>query len=216
MRIVIIGCGRTGAGLAMQMARRGDSVTVVDRDPAAFDRLEPHFNGVVISGEGFDREVLLGSGIKRADALAAVTDNDEVNIVVARLARSFFHVPRVVARLHDPRKAEIYRRLGLQVVSHVTWGINRIGELLCHSHLNVVLSLGNGEVEIVEVEIPELLVGRTVMELTVPGEVEVVTVSRKGKPFLPAQRTVFEKGDTVNIAVASASVDRLTALLALT
>jgi trk system potassium uptake protein TrkA len=213
MRIIIIGCGRMGAGLAQSLSLRGHEVTVVDSDPSSFERLGPSFRGDTVSGGGFDRDTLLKAGIERADGLAAVTASDEVNAVAARLARQVFHVPKVVARIYDPRKAEIYQRLGLQNISPVTWGINRIIDLLCYSRMETVTSLGSGEVDIVEVEVPHLLVGRTVNELTVIGEIHVVAISRQGKTFLPTRGTEFHKGDLVHLALLAASADRLKALL---
>jgi trk system potassium uptake protein TrkA len=213
MRIIIVGCGRMGAGLARTLSRRGHEVTVVDRDPSSFERLGSSFRGETVSGGGIDRDVLLKAGIERADGMAAVTAIDEVNVVAARLARQVFRVPKVVARIYDPHKAEIYRRLGLQNISPVTWGINRIIDLLCFSRMDTVISLGSGEVDIVEVEIPHLLVGRTVNELTVYGEIHVVAVSRRGKTFLPMLGTEFHGGDLVHLALLAASADRLKTLL---
>jgi trk system potassium uptake protein TrkA len=215
MRILIIGCGRVGTGLAREMILRGHEVTVVDKDPLAFQRLGPGFKGKTVLGIGFDRDVLLQAGIERADSLAAVTTSDEVNVVVARVARQIFRVPRVVARLYDPRKAEIYRRLGLQTITPVTWGINRIAELLTFFPLHSTLSLGRGEVDIVEAEIPPLLVGRAVQEVTVPGEIQVVAISRGGQTFLPTLGTVFQAGDLIHFVILATSADRLKAILAL-
>jgi len=215
MKIIIIGCGRMGAGLARTLSLQGHEVTVVDSDPAAFERLGPAFKGQTVVGVGFDREVLLRAGIQRADGLAAVTVSDEANVVAARLASQVFRVPRVVARLYDPRKAEIYRRLGLQTIAPITWGIHQIADLLCYSPLETVLSLGSGNVDLVEVEIPPLLIGRTVNELTIPGEVHVVAISRGDKTFLPTLGTVFQQGDRLHLAVLVASADRLKALLGL-
>jgi trk system potassium uptake protein TrkA len=159
--------------------------------------------------------VLLQAGIERADGLAAVTGSDEANTVIARLARQVFRVPRVVARLYDPRKAEVYQRLGLQTINPVTWGIHRIAELLCYSRLETLLSLGNGEVDIVEAELPLLLAGRTVNEVTVSGEIQVVAISRRNKAFLPTLGTVLQEGDLLHLAVLAASADRLKALLSI-
>lgn len=215
MKILVIGCGRMGAGLGKALELRRHTVSVVDHDPAAFGMLGPAFKGQTVAGSGTDREVLLQAGIERADGVAAVTASDEVNVVAARIATVVFRVPRVVARLYDPRKTEIYRRLGLQTIAPVAWGINRIAELLCHSRLDVLQSLGSGEVDLVETEIPPLLVGRTVSEVTIPGEVHAVAVSRAGKTFLPAPATVFHKGDLIHLAVLGTSVDRLKAILEL-
>jgi len=215
MRIIIIGCGRMGAGLAQNLNLRGHTVTVVDNDPAAFERLGPAFKGQTVVGVGFDRDVLVRAGIERTDGLAAVTASDEANVVAARLASQVFRVPRVVARLYDARKAEIYRRLGLQTIAPITWGIHQIADLLCYSPLDTVFSLGSGEVDLVRVEIPPLLEGRMVNELTVPGEIQVVAISRSGTTFLPTLGTVFQKGDLIHLAVLTASADRLRALLEL-
>jgi trk system potassium uptake protein TrkA len=160
--------------------------------------------------------VLLQAGIERADGLAAVTASDEANVVAARLARQVFHVPRVIARLYDPRKAEIYRRLGVQTISTTTWGIQRIAELLCYSQLDVMLSLGSGEVDLVAVAIPPLLVGRTMHDLTIPGEVHIVAISRDGTTWLPTPGMTFQEGDLIYLAILAASADRLKPLLALT
>jgi trk system potassium uptake protein TrkA len=214
MRIIIIGCGRMGSGLARTLCGRGHAVTVVDHDPAAFELLGPSFKGHTVVGVGFDRDVLLRAGIERADGLAAVTASDETNVVAARLARLMFRVPRAVARLYDPRKAEIYRRLGVQTISTTAWGIHRIAELLGYSQFDAIASLGSGAVDLVEVAVPQLLVGRAVEQMTIPGEVHVVAISRAGTTFLPTLGTRFQDGDLVHLSVLATSIERLKALCA--
>ncbi|MFN8488566.1 MAG: NAD-binding protein [Caldilineaceae bacterium] len=213
MKILVVGCGRVGSELANTLSLRGDTVTVIDQNPATFAHLGPTFKGKTLVGIGFDRDVLLRAGIERVDGLAAVTGSDEANAIIARLASQIFHVPRVVARVYDPRQAEIYRRLGLQTISPVTWGVNRMVEVLSLSGLNVVCSLGSGEVDLLETEIPPTLAGRTVQELVVPTEVHVVAISRGGKTFLPMPTTVLQAGDLVHLVVLGRSTDRLQALL---
>jgi trk system potassium uptake protein TrkA len=215
MHMIIIGCGRMGAGLAQALTLRQHTVTVIDTNPAAFELLGGAFRGRTVVGGGYDREALIGAGIERADGLAAVTSSDDVNVVAARLARQVFRVPRVVARLYDPHKAEIYRRLGVQTIATTAWGINRIIELLTFSHLQAIQSLGSGEVDLVEAEVPHTLIGRSVQNLAVPGAVQVVAISRAGKTFLPASATVFHAGDLIHVAVQAAAIDRLRALLEL-
>lgn len=216
MKFILIGCGRMGAGLALALSRRGHTITLVDKNREALEQPERLFRAQTIVGTGFDQGVLLQAGIEHADGLAAVTNSDETNVVVARLARLVFKVPKVVARLYDPHKLEVYRRLGVQIVAPASWAINRFADLLSYSELDTVLSLGSGEVEIVEVEVAPLLVGRKVSAIAAPGEVRVVALSRKGKTFLPSSETVFQKGDLVHIAVLTASAERLRAMLALT
>lgn len=215
VKIMIIGCGRMGAGLALYLNMSKHSVTVIDNDPSAFERLEPAFRGQAFTGDALDRDILIRAGIERADCLAALTPNDSINLVVARLAKEVFKVPKVVARMHDPRKSEIYRRLGVQTVSTVSLGMQRFAELLTFSTLDIVHSLGSGGVGIVESEIPPPLAGRMVNDLTVPGEIQVVAISRGGRTFVPTIGTVFQHGDMIHVAVSSTSVDRLKALMGL-
>jgi trk system potassium uptake protein len=215
MKMIIIGCGRMGAGLALYLKTSDHSVTVIDNDPSAFERLEPPFRGDTIAGDALDRDLLIRAGIEQADCLAALTPNDSINLVVARLAKEVFKVPKVIARMHDPRKSEIYRRLGVQTVSTVSLGIQRFAELLTFSRLDIVHSLGSGGVGIVESEIPPLLAGRMVNDLTVAGEIQVVAISRGGRTFVPITGTVFQPGDMIHIAVSSASIDHLKALMGL-
>lgn len=213
MKIILIGCGRTGAGLALVLDTAGHAVTVVDSDEAAFRRLGPAFSGTSISGVGFDEDVLRRAGIAAADGVAAVTGNDEVNALVARIAGRIFRVPKVVARLHDPRKADIYRRLGVQVIAPVDWGIHRAADLLTFSDVGALISLGTGQVDLVEVRLPHLLAGRSIDELTAAGEVLPVAISRAGRTFIPTIGTTFEVGDIVHLAVVGASRGRLESML---
>jgi trk system potassium uptake protein TrkA len=213
MKIIVIGCGRTGAGLARVLDTGGHAVTVVDHDERAFRRLGAGYRGEWLHGVGFDHQLLERAGIATAGGVAAVTGDDEVNALVARVASRMFHVPRVVARLHDPRKAEIYRRLGVQVVAPVDWGIQRTADLLTFSEVGELISLGTGQVDLVEVEAPHLLAGRPIEELSAPGEVLPVAVSRAGRTFLPTAGTTLEAGDIVHLAVVAASRGRLASLL---
>jgi len=213
MKIIIIGCGRMGAGLTQVLNLQGHTVTVVDKDPAAFARLGPQFRGETVLGVGFDRDVLLTAGIERADGLAAVTASDEANVIAARLASLVFRVPRVVARLYDPAKAEIYRRLGLQTIAPVTWGVHRIADLLSYSPLHTAVSLGNGAVDIVEIEAPALLIGRTVQDLNIPGDVQVIAITRGGQTLMPGPGTAFEAGDVLHLAVTELSAERVKEML---
>lgn len=213
MKYIIIGCGRMGEGLARTMSLRGHEITVMDKDPAPLEHLNHAFTGKSIVGSSFDREVLLLAGIEKADGLAAVTNSDEANLIVARLARVVFHVPRVVARLYDPHKAEAYRRLDVQVVATSSWAIHRFADLLSYSELDAVMSLGGGEVEIVEAEVPSLLVGHKVNAIDVPGEARIIGLTRRGKAFLPFSETVLHKDDVMHIAVLTTSIERLRAIL---
>ena len=214
MKFIIIGCGRVGAGLARTLSQRGYGVIIVDKDPVASAGLGGGLSEHAIVGSALDQGVLLQTGIARADGLAAVTGSDDVNIVTARLARQVFHVPRVVARVYDPRKAEVCQRLGFQTINPVTWGISRIAELLSYARLQPTASLGTGDVDLVETDVPPLLVGRTVNDVTIPGEVHVAALSRGGRTFLPTLGTTFIEGDLLHLVVLTTAATRVEAFFA--
>jgi trk system potassium uptake protein TrkA len=215
MKVIIMGCGRVGEQVAYILCNGGHDVTVIDIDQEALNRLGPAFRGRKIRGVGFDRDILVSAGIRDADAFVATGPSDNANIVAARIAHNVFHVPRVVTRLYDPRRAEIYRRLGLVTISMTTWGAERINELLTHSNLDPIVSFGRGEVALVAVEAPPQLVGRQVAQLTVPGEVIVVSITRDNEAILPTLGTEFCSGDLIHMAVLASAMDRLEALLEL-
>ena len=213
MKVIIMGCGRVGEQISRLMAAEGHSVAVIDRDPDALARLGPDFRGQKVAGLGFDRRALLEAGIEQAEAFAATSSSDNANIVSARLARNVFHVPKVVTRLYDPRRAEIYRRLGLVTISSTTWGAERIHELLIHSDVDPVFSFGSGEVCLLNVDAPPHLIGRTVQNLAVPGEIIVVSVTRQTQAFIPTLGTQFRSGDVLHLVVLASAMDRLETLL---
>jgi trk system potassium uptake protein len=215
MKIIIMGCGRVGAQVAWFTANEGHEVVVVDCDTDALARLGPDFKGRTVKGVGFDRNVLIDAGIKKADAFAATSSSDNANIVAARIARNVFHVPRVVARLYDPRRAEIYRRLGMLTISSTTWGAERIREMLTHSQLDPVLTFGSGEVSMVAIEAPPHLAGRSVKNLIVPGEISVVAITRQNQAFIPYSGSEFREGDLIHVMVLASAMDRLKNLLGL-
>lgn len=212
MRVIILGCGRIGAGLALRLGRAGNTVTVVDPTPAALARLPAGFTGRKVVGEVLDRCVLHEAGIEGQDALAAVTMSDDVNVVAARLARLVFRVPRVVARVYSPGAAEVYRRLGIQTVCTSTWGVNRIAELLSYSELTPVASLGS-DVDLVDAPVPPLLAGRPVSAITRPGEIQVVAITRGGKTFLPQPAARLEVGDLLHLVVLASATGDLAGVL---
>ena len=215
MKIIIMGCGRVGEQVARLMDAEGHEVVVIDCDGQALARLGPQFKGRAVVGVGFERRTLLAAGIEQADAFAATSSSDDANIVAARLARYVFQVPRVVARLFDPRRAEIYQRLGLVTISPTTWGAERIRELFTHSTLDAVISFGSGEVSLIDIEAPLPLVGRTVSALVVPGEITLVAITREDKALIPTLGTEIHYGDLLHLAVLAASMDRLESLLGL-
>lgn len=213
MNVVVIGCGRVGSGLAYRLGIDRHKVTVIDNNPATLARLGPGFTGRSMVGDGMDRAILESAGVAEADALAAVTGSDEVNAVVARLAVLRYRVPRVVARMYEPRQADLYSRLGVLTISPVGWGIGRLGHLLTMRDISPITSIGGGDAHLLEAEVPLALAGRNARELEVPGELRIVSVTRAGRTFLADRATVLEAGDVVTLAVVSGAETRLQQLL---
>jgi trk system potassium uptake protein TrkA len=213
MHIVVVGCGTLGSQLAETLARKGTSIAVIDPDPMAFRRLRPRFPGKKIEGLGFDHATLIEAGVKRADALATVTSDDNTNFLVASLAREEFAIPKVVARIIDPIRAEIYQHLGVPVIAPTTWGAMRINELLVEERVTTRLTAGNGEVRVIEFEAPQRLVGRMVKDLQAPGEIGVICLIRQGKAFVPLMGTTFEENDLIQAVVADYSMPKLESLI---
>jgi trk system potassium uptake protein TrkA len=213
MKTIIMGCGRVGAEVSRLMSAEGHDVTVIDCDENIRERLGKDFRGKIVIGVGFYRDVLIHAGIEHTDAFAATSDSDNANIVAARIARNIFHVPRVVARLYDPRRAEIYRRLGLSTISSTAWGAERIREVLTHSELDARGTFGNGEVSLITLDAAPALIGRMVNAIVVPGEITVVAITREDKAFIPVLGTEIREGDLLHFAVLAASMDRFEQLL---
>jgi trk system potassium uptake protein len=215
MKVIIMGCGRVGVQLARLLVDEGHQVAVIDYDASALTRLGPDFKGQKITGVGFDREILIKAGIEHADAFAAASSSDNANILAARIAHNIFHVPRVVARLFDPQRAEIYRRLGMLTISSTTWGAERIRELITSAEIDPVFSFGSGEVSLVNIEVPGQLVGRMVKDLTVTGEISVVAVTRQGAAFIPTLGSQFKDGDIIHVVILASALERFKTLLGL-
>ena len=209
MKIIIIGCGRVGSGLAKALSLQKVDVVVIDQDPKAFQRLGKNFEGKTVTGIGFDEQVLLDAGIRTADALAAVTHSDEVNLVASRLAKVVFKVPRVAARVYEPQKAKIFRRLGLHTISPVTLGIDRLADLLVSSTITPEKPLGAGQVSIVDLDVTNNMIGHSPIDINTPTEIQVIAITRNGKTFLPNPAIRFEKDDLVHVVVTNVSLEKL-------
>jgi trk system potassium uptake protein TrkA len=202
-----------GSTLARELATQGHTVSIVDRKPEAFSRLGDNFSGNRIVGIGFDRDVLIEAGIEKAGALAAVTNGDNSNILVARVAREEFAIERVVARIYDPKRAEIYERLGIATVATVKWTSERILRRILPDLPAVEWTDPSAKVVLVEREIPKSLVGSRVLDLD--GErARVVAVRRLGAAMIPDGDTVAQEGDVVYVAAQATALSEFDASLA--
>ena len=214
MHVVIGGYGRVGRYLARMLEFEGHTVSVIDQNPLVFDCDEAEdILGQKFIGTVFDRDVLESAGIRDADCFAAVTSGDNSNIVAARTAKETYRVPRVIARIYDPRRAEIYRGLGISTIASVTWTSTRLLDMITHPDLHSEYQYGDADVEMMEVELPAGLIGKFIGDLAVPGEISVAAILRAGKGILPEAGTALEKDDVLYINVLRESAEKLERML---
>ena len=214
MNFIIVGCGRVGAELCHHLFKSGHHIVVVDSRKEAFNRLHPDFRGRTLEGEGLAENVLERAGIREADGLAAVTNSDTLNAVVAHAAREFYNVPIVVARNYDPTLRSVIEAFGLQTVGSTLWGAQRVEEMLMNPKEKVVYSTGNGEVEVYEVRIPKEWNGRAMGELLSPIRgCYPVALTRAGRSSLPEAGTNLQTGDLLNVSTTFEGITALSARL---
>ena len=190
-----------GRELAMALDRDGHSVSVMDKDRNAFHELPDGFSGKAILGFGFDREHLEQAGIQEADAVAAVTNGDNSNILTARIARMTYEVPHVVARIYDPRRAVIYRQLGIATVAAVAWTTDQVLRRLFPEKSVAEWTDGSGTVSLVERALPDVWAGRKLTELEEPGAFRLVALTRGGQARLGGPELVGQEGDILHVMV---------------
>lgn len=200
MHVVIVGCGRVGSSLGRELVATGHTVAVIDRKPEAFVRLGEDFGGQKIAGIGFDHDTLIQAGIERADALAAVTNGDNSNILVARVAREKFSIERVVARIYDPKRAEIYERLGIATVATVKWTSERILRRILPDSPAVEWTDPSARVVVVERELPASFVGKRLLSIDIDFA-RVVALRRLGTAVIPGGDTIVQQGDVAYVSV---------------
>ena len=206
MNLIIVGCGRIGSELAHSVVENGHQVSIIDHSTDAFKRLGTDFRGRTICGDVLDQNVLLRAGIEEADGLAAVTSDDATNFVVARAANEIFKIKNVVVRAYDPRRRAAFEALGIRSIASSSWGAQRLTQLLTHPGQLPLLTLGHGQVSLVEVKIQPKQVGKTLTELHFPGF--PVAIIQQGNALLPDPKYIFQKSDTVVLSLQSEALER--------
>lgn len=196
MDVIIVGCGRVGAELAALLSEEGNNVTIIDKNPDSFQRLGKTFNGIRLIGNGIDTDTLLKAGISKADAFVVVTNGDNTNIMASEIAKKIFKVPKVIARLYDSKRAQIYQRLGLSLVSGTTLVASQIRDKLIESHFSSYFTETKG-MGTIEINITEKFAGKKVRTYNRKDEFLIATIIKKGGPILPTPNTILEKGDVI-------------------
>ena len=213
MHVVIMGCGRVGSTLAHILEDRGYSVAVIDQDPEAFRRLGSSFKGKKVTGIGFDQDVLEEAGIREACAFAAVSSGDNSNVISARVVRESFGVERVAARIYDPRRAEVYQRLGIPTVATVRWTADQMLRRLLPEGAEALWRDPTGEVVLAEVAYDPAWVGEKVHAMEEATGARVAFIMRLGEAMLPGLGVVLQEGDVLHVIAAHDDLADLQAAL---
>ena len=208
MNIMIVGCGRVGSQLALLLSQEGHNVTIIDKKDESFKRLGGSFNGIAVTGNGFDEKLLKELKIEKQDAFVSVTSGDNTNLMASQIAKKMFKVPRVIARVYDPRCADIYRKLGLDIISGTILVAAMIRDKLIENRFTSYL-VETGELGVIEIIVSEEIKGKKVSELNMPDDFLVVVIERKKKVIIPQPDARIELGDKVMGVVRTASLDKV-------
>lgn len=193
---MIVGCGRVGSQLALLLSQEGNNVTIIDKNPEAFKRLGGTFNGIAAAGNGFDEKLLRELGIEKQDAFVSVTSGDNTNLMASQIAKKIFKVPKVMARVYDPQRAGIYRKLGLDIISGTVLVAAMIRDKIIENRFTSYL-VETGELGVIEIPISKELRGKPVSELNVSDEFLVVVIERRKRVIIPDLSTKVEADDKV-------------------
>lgn len=213
MHVVIMGCGRVGSSIALELETAGISVSIIDQSREAFRRLGSGFRGQTVTGIGFDRDILIEAGIERADAFAALSDGDNSNILAARVAREVFDVKNVVARIYDPARAEIYQRLGIPTVATVTWATEQVLRRILPGGSRGEWRDPSGKVALIEVSMHASWFGHPINEVEARSNARVAFLTRLGEAFIPDEHTVIQEGDLLHVIAHDEEIDQVTETL---
>ncbi|CAN5751001.1 TrkA family potassium uptake protein [soil metagenome] len=209
MHVIIAGCGRVGSELAANLERLGHTTAIIDKNPKAFERLRQDIKGAQLTGFVFDRGILEEAGIKNAEAFASVTSGDNSNIVSARMAKEHYRVHQVVARIYDPRRAQIYQRLGIQTVATVRWTTDQILRQMLPDDIPVEYTIDNGEVVVAALPAPPETVGKNASDFDLGGQRKLISVSRFGVPRVPDESLAVQDGDILHFSIIRGDVASL-------
>jgi trk system potassium uptake protein len=214
VHVVIMGCGRVGSSIAHTLEDQGHSVAVIDQDPEAFRKLRSGFKGTKVTGVGFDRDVLMQAGIEEASAFAAVSSGDNSNVIAARVARESFGVQRVVARIYDPRRAEVYQRLGIPTVATVAWTADQMLRRLLPEGAESLWRDPTGGVVLAEVAYADGWLGEKVSDIEAAARARIAFILRLGEAIIPSANLVLQEGDVLHVIAQEQALDRIVSVLA--
>jgi trk system potassium uptake protein len=208
MNIMIVGCGRVGSQLALLLSQGGHNVTVIDKNPDSFKRLGATFNGVTALGNGFDEKLLKELKIEKQDAFVSVTSGDNTNLMASQIAKKMFNVPKVMARVYDPSRADIYKRLDLDIISGTVLVASMIRDKIIENRFTGYL-IESGELSVMEIMATDDLAGKAVSELNISNEFLIVAIDRRKSVVIPDPDTRIEPNDKIMGVVRMESLKKV-------
>ena len=208
MNVMIMGCGRVGSQLALLLAQEGHNVTIIDKNPESFKRLGGTFNGVAATGTGFDEKLLKELKIDKQDAFISVTSGDNTNLMASQIAKKMFNVPRVIARVYDPKRADIYKKLGLDIISGTMLVAAMIRDKIIENRFTSYL-VETGELGVIEIVVNGSLKDKRVSDINMPDEFLVTVIERKKRVIIPQPDAKLEVGDKVMGVVRTSSLKKV-------
>ncbi len=215
MRYLIVGCGRVGSALAKLLDADGHEVIVVDENPTAFKRLGSAFRGHVVVGTGIDYDILKRAGAATADGFVAVTDGDNRNIMAALIAQRMFKIERVVCRIYDPPRGQMYRELGIQTVVPTTVGAKLIRDTLMEAPWDPIHSFDFGKVTSLSAVITPQHAGKRVADIERAGRIRIAAIRRGPQGVIVASNDLeLQAGDQINAIVAPEAISEFAGMFA--
>ena len=208
MYVIIVGCGRVGAELAKLVSNEGHNVVVVDKNPTAFTRLGGTFNGLTLVGNGFDPDLLKEAGIEKADVFCSLTNGDNTNLVSAQVAKKIFAVPKVIARIYDPDRAQIYQSLGLDIISGTILFAAMLRDKIIESRFSSYL-IETKDVGVIQMEVKDNLLNKHIKDINIEGEFQVVAIKKIDGTIIPTPQTTLKKNDVIMAIVRTDSLDKI-------
>jgi trk system potassium uptake protein TrkA len=208
MYVIIVGCGRVGAELAKLLSNDGHDVVVIDKNSTAFSRLGGAFNGLTMVGNGFDPDLLKNAGIEKANVFCALTNGDNTNLVSAQVAKKIFAVPKVIARVYDPERAQIYQSLGLDIVSGTILFAAMLRDKVIESRFSSYL-IETKDVGVLQIEVKDNLLNKRVKDINLEGEFQVVAIKKMERTVIPTPETTLHKNDVIMAIIKTESLDKI-------
>jgi trk system potassium uptake protein TrkA len=202
MFYLIVGCGRVGSTLAKLLLAESHEVTVVDENPNAFRRLGSSFGGNVVLGTGIDSDLLTRAEIERADGFVAVTDGDNRNVMAALIAKRMFGVKKIVARIYDPPRGQLYRELGIETVCPTTIGAKIVRDKLMHMPFASLPSFDFGKLSSLAVTVDERQAGMTVGSIEQDGRIRIGAIRRGPSVTVAQSSDILAIGEEIHAIVA--------------